>query len=142
MRKINLIVLHCTATPEYADVSLETFRRNHMKKGWRDIGYHFLIGLDGKVEVGRELEDVGAHVEGFNENSIGIAYVGGIDCEKFQPKDTRTEEQKVSMLALVRQLLEKFPGAKVVGHCDLDKKACPCFSVQKWCKENGLPWKK
>ncbi|MGI6342039.1 MAG: hypothetical protein ACOXZ9_03540 [Bacteroidales bacterium] len=55
-----------------------------------------------------------------------------------KPKDTRTPAQKKAMLELVKQLKQKYPNATVHGHREFANKACPCFDVQKWVKENGL----
>jgi N-acetylmuramoyl-L-alanine amidase len=81
MRPINRIIIHCTATPEGRDVTISDVRKWHIARGWRDVGYHFLIRLDGTVETGRPIEQAGAHVKGFNSDSIGIAYAGGCDAK-------------------------------------------------------------
>ena len=79
MRKINKIIIHCTATPEGRDVSIDEVRRWHVEeRGWRDVGYHFLVRLDGTVEEGRPIEMTGAHTRPHNWDSIGIAYAGGM----------------------------------------------------------------
>jgi N-acetylmuramoyl-L-alanine amidase len=129
MRPINRIIIHCTATPEGRDVTISEVRKWHIVRGWRDVGYHFLIRLDGTVETGRPIEQAGAHVKGFNSDSIGIAYAGGCDA-KMKPKDTRTVEQKCALRDLVGKLERQFPNATVHGHNEFDKgKACPSFDV-------------
>jgi len=101
MRTINKIIVHCSATPEGRDVSPEEITRWHVEEnGWSDVGYHFIITLDGVVHYGREVERAGAHVRGHNSDSIGICYVGGLD-ENFIAKDTRTEEQKEALVNLL-----------------------------------------
>ena len=88
MREINRIILHCSATPEGEHISTETIRDWHVnKRGWSDIGYHFVVLLDGTIEAGRPLDRVGAHTKGHNEDSIGICIVGGVDADN-NPKDT------------------------------------------------------
>lgn len=134
MRKIDLIVWHCTATPEGRDHTIADVRQWHVvEKGWSDVGYHYLIRLDGTIEEGRPLNRQGAHVRGYNATSIGIAYVGGVDAA-MRPKDTRTEAQKTAMRELTLRLVKQFPGARVVGHRDLGAaKACPSFdAVADW----------
>jgi N-acetylmuramoyl-L-alanine amidase len=134
MRKIDLIVWHCTATPEGRDHTIADVRRWHVaERGWSDVGYHYLIRLDGTVEAGRPLERQGAHAAGHNANSIGVAYVGGVDAA-MRPKDTRTEAQKAALCDLTLDLVRRFPGARVVGHRDLGAaKACPSFdAVADW----------
>lgn len=134
MRKIDLIVWHCTATPEGRDHSIADVRQWHMvENGWSDVGYHYLIRLDGTVEEGRPIARQGAHVRGHNATSIGIAYVGGVD-GAMRPKDTRTEAQKVALRELTLKLVKQFPAARVLGHRDLGAaKACPSFdAVADW----------
>jgi len=142
MRDINLIVVHCSATPEGRDVSTETIRDWHVKGNkWSDIGYHYVIELDGKVKNGRPLERAGAHVRGFNKSSIGICYVGGMTKDMKEPKDTRTNAQHKSLIDLLLELKLKFPNAIVKGHRDFSPKACPSFDATEefgWISECGF----
>jgi N-acetylmuramoyl-L-alanine amidase len=92
--------------------------------------YHRLIGIDGTIMKGRPLNLAGAHTTGHNATSIGVCYVGGLD-RNMNPKDIRTPEQKESLLKLVSELKEKYPGATVHGHNEFASKACPCFDVKK-----------
>ena len=130
MRKIKKIIIHCTATPEGRDVSLKEVRQWHTKeRGWSDIGYHFLVLLDGSVEEGRPLERTGAHTKGHNWDSIGIAYVGGLDSE-MNSKDTRNDKQKDSLVDLLCQLKDAYGGV-IYGHNNYSTKACPGFDAKK-----------
>lgn len=137
MRKITDIIIHCSATPEGRDVSVETLRKWHKAKGWKDVGYHYIIDIRGERHEGRPIEKVGAHTEGHNAHSVGVCYVGGCDTA-MKPKDTRTERQKAELLKLIRELLVRYPGARVTGHNEWAAKACPSFDVQRWKKEVGL----
>jgi N-acetylmuramoyl-L-alanine amidase len=137
MRRINELIIHCTATPEGRPVTVEEITEWHKNKGWKTIGYHYVIDLNGMVHNGRPVEQVGAHCEGHNANSIGIVYVGGCDAD-MKPKDTRNYSQKVAMLKLVRLLKEQYPGVSIHGHNEYAAKACPSFDVQKWRKEAGV----
>ena len=128
MRKINKIIVHCSATVEGKDFGISDFRKWHMRKGWSDVGYHFCIRLDGTIEWGRDIEKVGAHCKGENANSIGIVYTGGVD-ENIKPKDTRTEAQKESLLLLLKTLKKIYPNATIHGHRDFSNKACPSFDA-------------
>tara|TARA_E500000318_G_C3557468_1_gene211763 strand:+ start:1791 stop:2198 length:408 start_codon:yes stop_codon:yes gene_type:complete len=130
MREIEKIIVHCSATPEGRDVSTEEIRQWHLDRGWSDIGYHFVIELDGTVGDGRPVEIAGAHAQGHNSDSIGVCYVGGVDSD-MEPKDTRTEEQKESMDDLIRDLLDDYPHAVVIGHRDVSEKACPSFDAKE-----------
>ena len=130
MRDIDKIIVHCTATREGAPVSLDTVRRWHLERGWSDIGYHYLILLDGTIERGRPEEIQGAHVKGYNRNSIGVSYVGGVD-KDLNPKDTRTQDQKDSLHNLLSNLMASYEGATLHGHNEFSSKACPSFEVSK-----------
>lgn len=129
-RVINRIVIHCAATKECQDVKTETIRQWHLDKGWSDIGYHYVIELDGAYGIGRDENTIGAHVKGINSNSIGVCYIGGVDKE-MNPKDTRTPEQINSLEILIKHLLLKYPDAELCGHNEFSSKACPSFNVKK-----------
>lgn len=129
MRTINLILIHCTATEEGKDFKAKDIDKWHKQKGWKGIGYHYVIDLDGTIEKGRPDEEIGAHCTGKNKNSIGIVYVGGLKDGK--PKDTRTKEQKEALWELLRQLLIKYPKATIHGHNEFSNKDCPCFNVKE-----------
>lgn len=129
MRRIDKIIVHCTATPEGRHVSVKDIDRWHRERGFKCIGYHYVIDLDGLVHVGRDESDIGAHTIGQNRNSIGVCYVGGLD-KNMKPKDTRTEKQRASLRSVVSKLQKKYPGATVHGHREFAKKACPCFDVK------------
>ena len=131
LREINKIIVHCTATPEGRHTTIEDVRRWHLDRGWSDIGYHFLIYLDGSVHAGRPVEKQGAHTKGHNKESIGIAYVGGIDKVNFKAKDTRTEEQKDALVDMLEYFKIAHPDAVIHGHRDFANKACPSFDATK-----------
>lgn len=132
MRAIDEIIIHCSATAEGKDFKAADIRRWHVQgNGWQDIGYHFVIDLDGTVEVGRPVSKQGAHCSGHNKTTIGICYVGGCAADGKTPKDTRTEAQKKSLRELVAVLRSCFPTiTKVSGHRDYANKACPSFDVR------------
>ena len=135
MRKINKIIVHCSATREGQDVSVETIRRWHViERGWSDIGYHYVVTLNGEVKEGRDLERSGAHCKGHNRSSVGVCYVGGCD-SKLNPKDTRTEKQKEALIDLITGLKQEYPDAVVYGHNDFSSKACPCFNAKEEYKD-------
>lgn len=129
MRYIDKIIVHCSATPEGRDVSAATIDDWHKQRGWSGIGYHYVVSLDGTIEYGRDINKTGAHVKGQNKGSIGLCYVGGVDSD-MNPKDTRTEQQKESLLLLIKTLKKMHPGAEVYGHRDFSTKACPSFDAK------------
>jgi N-acetylmuramoyl-L-alanine amidase len=140
MRAIEHIVIHCSATAEGKEITAADVDKWHKAKGWEGIGYHFFIKLDGTIELGRRIKQIGSHVAGHNKNSIGICYAGGVETDNKTPKDTRTKAQMESMKKLVQDLLVRFPSAKVVGHRDFAgvNKACPSFEVSEWLKTSKI----
>ena len=141
-RRINYIVVHCTATPEGQDKTVEQIRAEHKRQGWSDIGYHYLVTLDGKVHAGRDVDIAGAHVAGHNSDSIGIAYVGGLEndpkktYQQLKAKDTRTDAQKAALLSLLMDLRRFYPEAKILGHRDFspDKNHNGTIEPSEWIK--------
>ena len=164
MRKINRIILHCSATKEGKNFQIEDVRNWHIwpkdyfedgqykytkykgkvyqnrkllpeevrglhGNGWSDIGYHYVILLDGTVKEGKKEQQRGAHTKGYNKDSIGICYIGGLD-ENGNPKDTRTPEQKDSMIKLLVKLKQKYMDAELCGHYQFSSKACPSFKIE------------
>ena len=147
------LVVHAAATRPEMDIGVKDIRKWHMAKGWSDIGYHRVIRRDGTVENGRDINLVGAHVQGHNSRSIGICLAGGLDSNA-QPVDNFTDKQKASLFYLLTELKSQHPSAKIVGHRDLSPdldgdgviekhewlKSCPCFNVPKWwdvCHDNS-----
>ena len=129
MRKINEIIVHCAATREGRDFTVEDITRWHKARGFATIGYHYVIYRDGSIHEGRPLEQIGAHCVGHNKHSIGICYIGGCASDGKTPKDTRTPGQKEALLSLLRRLKARFPNATIHGHRDFAAKACPSFDA-------------
>lgn len=143
-RSINEIIVHCTATKEGINFTVADIRKMHLARGFSDIGYHYLIYIDGSVHNGRDVNISGAHCLNHNSHSIGVCYVGGLDFSG-RAKDTRTKEQKEALTNLIKSLKLLYPKAKVLGHRDTSPdlngdglvepsewiKACPCFDVTK-----------
>ena len=133
MRRIDLIVIHCTASRPSQSISLEQLDKMHKARGWKCCGYHYYITRDGQLHFGRPEEMVGAHARHYNAHSIGICYEGGLD-EKGRYADTRTPAQKLTLHTLLISLKADYPDAEIVGHCELEgvHKACPCFSCKEY----------
>lgn len=128
MRDINTIIVHCSATVEGQQYHARDIDRWHKAKGWRGIGYHYVVTLDGHVELGRSISEQGAHCKPKNPDSIGVCYIGGLD-EHGKPKDTRTPAQKTALRRLLGLLCHAFPNATLHGHNEYANKSCPCFNV-------------
>ena len=118
----------------------------HHKRGFLDIGYHYVIRRDGTLETGRDETVTGAHVRGYNHLSIGICMVEGSLQEiipatrtrkktyKLHPEDNFTDAQYKTLYRLLNELRMKHPKAEILGHRDLPgvTKSCPSFDVHEW----------
>ena len=136
MRDLNRIILHCSATKEGRDYAVETIRKWHTDpkpkgRGWSDIGYHWVIRIDGSIEVGRPLEKSGAHTKGHNKDSVGVCYIGGCDGGG-KPKDTMNPEQEKAWRMIVLSLRTLYGDHITIhGHNEFANKACPSFTVKE-----------
>ena len=126
MREITEIIVHCSDTPAGRHTTVEEIRTWHLERGWEDIGYHYVIYLDGTVHEGRPVNIVGSHCYGHNKRSIGVAYIGGKD-----NVDTRTEDQRDALVDLLVYLKTTYPKARIYGHRDFSEKYCPSFDATK-----------
>lgn len=135
-RTITEIIVHCTATPEGKDYTVDDIRKWHTAKppqgrGWSDIGYHYVIDRKGHILPGRDVDTIGAHCEGHNAHSIGVVYIGGVSALNGKPKDTRTLAQKAALIRCLTELKSLYPQAKIYGHCNFSSKDCPCFDAKQ-----------
>ena len=140
MRKIDEIVIHCSATRARADIGAREIRQWHVQgRGWRDIGYHFVIRRGGLIEAGRPIDQAGSHVAGRNAGSIGLCLAGGLD-DNLKPAANFTPEQWAALKDKLIELSAAFPEARILGHRDFPgvAKACPCFDVRAWLAKEGL----
>ena len=128
-RNIKELIIHCSATPEGKDFTVNDIRKWHLARGFSDVGYHYIIYRDGSIHKGRDESKIGAHCTGHNSYSIGVCYIGGCASDGKTPKDTRTEAQKISLLKLLGELKKKYPGASIHSHKDYANKACPSFEA-------------
>jgi len=131
MRAIDKIIIHCSATREKQSFTAEDINFWHQQRGFSEIGYHYVVLLDGTIELGRDVLKAGAHAYGHNQTSIGICYIGGLDRDG-KPKDTRTIKQKRALKRLLKEIKRCFKDAEILGHRDLPDviKSCPCFDAK------------
>lgn len=167
-RKIKHIIIHCAATPNGKPFTSADIDNMHKARGFKrdtqwvrvftpalkHIGYHFVVGLDGMVYTGRHIEEVGAHVQGANSDSIGICMIG---TDKFT--QAQFDSLKKTVIGLVFEITKRratdaisadaaFKDFKITvkGHRDYSPdlngngiiernewlKICPGFSVAEW----------
>ena len=131
MRKITLIIVHCSANKAGSALRMADIDRYHRSLGWNGCGYHYVIPTDGAIEQGRPEDVKGAHCKNHNCHSIGVCYIGGLAADGKSPKDTRTEAQKAALLKLLKDLKRLYQNAKIRGHRDFANKACPSFDATK-----------
>ena len=131
MRNIKYIAVHCTATSQKTSISaIQSYWKNQI--GWKMPGYHFIILPDGTEVQLLPIEEISNGVKGFNSNLINIAYLGGVDSNN-KPLDNRTQNQKTTLLKLLKKYKKQFPLAIIQGHKDFPNvsKACPSFDAKK-----------
>ena len=135
-RNIDQIIVHYTATPQGEEFSNAQIRASHLARGFSDIGYHYVIGLNGEIRPGRSEAIAGAHCTGHNTRSIGVCYVGGCPTRSVKNwqnigLDTRTPAQKTALLKLLKELKQRYPKATVHGHREFANKPCPGFDARE-----------
>ena len=130
MRDIKYIAVHCTAGPATQTTkAIKDYWKNNL--GWKSVGYHYLINADGTIEQLAQESEITNGVVGFNSVTVNISYKGGVDATN-KPKDTRTPQQKESILKLLKELRKRYPKAIIQGHKDFGaKKACPSFEAKQ-----------
>ena len=133
MRKIDKIIVHCSATVEGKDYTVADITRWHKDRGYATIGYHYVIYRDGSIHEGRNIDTIGAHCEGYNTGSIGVCYIGGLDSDGKTAKDTRTDAQKKSLVELLKKLKDAYllSSGDIHGHYEYSNKACPSFKIDE-----------
>lgn len=150
IKEVKYLVVHCSATPASRDIGAAEIRTMHRRQGWRDIGYHYVIRRDGRVEKGRPDNEPGAHVQGYNSVSLGICMVGGVKPD-MTAECNFTEAQFASLTKLLAELHTAHPNARVCGHRDLSPdrngdgkvtpgewvKACPTFDAGHFFASHG-----
>ncbi|MDD6016605.1 MAG: N-acetylmuramoyl-L-alanine amidase [Prevotellaceae bacterium] len=142
MRKITRIFVHCTATYQ-ATTTEKTLRDEFRRKGWKNPGYHYVVKPDGNIIFMHPEEKVANGVKGYNQNSIHVAWIGGIDKEHPNGIDNRSGAQKLALFDLLVKMKLKYKDAIIMGHRDISPdlnhngvvdpweriKACPCFDA-------------
>ncbi len=139
-KETKYIAVHCAATPDGMDIGVKEIDRWHRAKGFLKVGYHFVVRRGGQLEIGRDEDEIGAHVQGYNAVSIGVCLVGGVDADDVSKAENNfTEEQFSTLRTLLERLQIQYPDAEVLGHRDFPDvaKACPSFDVRAWLKSTN-----
>ena len=141
MTNITHIVIHYSATARGQHITVADIDKWHKKRGWRGIGYHYVVYLDGSVHKGREENEIGAHVANQNTGKLGICYIGGTEVGKPDVGlNTLTPEQEEGLIRLIQDLIVKHPSALVVGHRDLAATQCPGLDIIPWWRNIQGGW--
>ena len=122
---IKYLVVHCSDTPNSESLKASDIHKMHLSFGWNGIGYHKIICQNGQIENGRPTYWIGAHVYGFNNNSLGVCLIG---------KNNFNKKQLNSLFALLKYWEKIYPKAEIIGHKDFPNtsKTCPNFDVKEW----------
>lgn len=132
MRAIRRIIVHCSATGPDVDISAADIDRWHRSRGWRGIGYHYVIRRSGQLEEGRDASIPGAHARGHNEDTLAICLVGGVDMDNNPDANFYSEQLRV-LFQWIGRMRSEYGPLEVLGHRDLGAaKACPSFDVRHW----------
>ena len=128
--KPNEIIIHCSDTPTGRAVSASDIHSWHLQRGWNGIGYHWIIGIDGKLEQGRPEYWQGSHCKGHNFNTLGVCLIG---------RGEYTELQELTLATLVHSIRQRHDIKSIKGHNEYDtNKTCPMFDVQEWVEDCGI----
>lgn len=130
-KEILYLVVHCSDTGDKNDLSAIDIHKLHLQFGWDGIGYHKIIKRNGVIQAGRPEYWMGAHVKGYNKNSLGVCLIGS---KNF------TNEQFLSLEKILRDWKSKYPSSIILGHCDFSytQKTCPNFNVIEWCQTMNI----
>ena len=132
----NLIVIDSTETKPNSDTTIRDVDEWHRIAGRLKVGHHFFIRRDGLIEVGRNLNEVGAHTKEHNADSVSVCLAGGLNTRDVVAPDYE-KPQMESLFTLILTLTYMYPKAKVVGHRDLSKTEKPSFNVKEWWEANS-----
>lgn len=145
--RLQLLVIHCSATPDGLDVTAQAIVNYHINnKGWSRPGYSDIIELDGKVVNVRKYDDdekvsdwefTNGILTQFNRNARHVCYVGGIGMDR-KAKDTRTDKQIEALTEYVMRTIYAHLNIVIAGHRCFQQKACPSFDVAKWLRSIGV----
>jgi len=123
------IIIHCSASPNYRDDKIEDINRWHIARGFKKVGYHYVIELDGSIRIGRKENEIGAHCLGHNNTSIGICLIG---------TDQFTNLQISSLVTLIQEIEIRLPDITIHGHYEFANKTCPNINIKEFCQKFNL----
>lgn len=154
LTSVDALIIHCSATPPTHDWDVVTMDRVHRQRGFTCVGYHFIITRDGRIQIGRPEDRMGAHCrdQGYNHRSLGICLVGGLSStpvahvpgSPWNGSDAEanfTVAQMDALDRLIDHLQDKHGDVPVKGHRNVRgvNKACPSFDVDTWLRTKEVP---
>jgi len=135
-RKIDKIIVHCSFSPQNRGDDAHTIDRWHKERWGSGIGYHYVILEDGTIQKGRWVDNAGSHARGWNNHSIGICRIGGMDNDGFATLDATREQikaiQKLTRLLISDNMYHLLP-SDILGHTELPSvnKSCPLMNMNE-----------
>lgn len=135
MAKISRIIVHCSDTPDSRDdIDVKTIREWHVRdRGWKDIGYHYVVCRDGTMQAGRKEngdqfltgDEIGAHTKGHNHDSLSICWVG-------RNRMSVEQEKAFYYWLVVLARVHKLHASDIYGHYEFDAgKTCPNLDMNQ-----------
>ena len=117
---LRTLIVHHSALP-LSDGPREIQTLHMQRRGYADIGYHYLIDAAGQLYAGRDLGVRGAHTGGANTGSVGVCLLGNF--ETAEPPAA----QLATLRALAADLLARYGLTHLAGHRDFqpDETVCP-----------------
>ena len=135
-RSISKLIFHHFGGTPPEGTNVRSIRTLHLQRGFNDIGYHAIIMPDGELQIGRDIDKMGAHAQGSNRGSIGIMFVAGMG--PGQEHTTPTRAQLATARGVIEECKRNYPGIELLGHRDTKATLCPGFDIHHWYETNEI----
>lgn len=98
------VILECTDTPEHLNITIDQIDQQHKNEGVLNIKYHFVIMLDGKIEIGRQKNTIGFKIK---NTALHIGIVGSTSFNS---------NQKKSLKQLIKKLNNEYGELEIINN--------------------------